>query len=158
MRVADEDANRSLTTTQVWVNPVTNKSALIAKTWQPKEMNTNSGRAFYFASNELLAEAIFGYEQFPSEAANALSYAEAFKQAIASSVTITSEWRPVTVQGMPGLRATGSSVKFKDSVVEATVVVSGKNAWRTITFVRGSSPQQSAEKDKFVHAIFGTVN
>lgn len=158
LRVADEDASRNLTTTQTWINPVTNRSAIIAKTWQPKEMETNGGRAFYFASNELLAEAIFGYEQYPSVGVNALSYAEAIKQALASSVTITSEWRPITVQSMPGLRATGNSVKFKDSVVEVTIVVSGKNAWRTITFARGSSPQQSAEKDKFVQAMFGTVN
>ncbi|MGR9245942.1 RDD family protein [Rhizobium leguminosarum] len=158
LRVQDQDASRNLETTQTWVNPMTNKSAIIGKTWQPEEMTTNSGRAFYFASNELLAEAIFGYEQYPSEGVNSLAYAEAIKQAVASDVTITTVWQPITVQRMPGLRATGNSVKFKDSVIEVTIVVSGKNAWRTITFARGNSQQQSAEKDRFVQAMFGTVN
>ncbi|MDK4722905.1 MULTISPECIES: hypothetical protein [Rhizobium] len=88
-------------------------------------MEKNGGRAFHSASSELLAEVIFGYEQYGSQGVNALSYADAIKHAIASSITITSEWQPITVQTMPGLGATKSSVKFKDAAVEVIIVVSG---------------------------------
>lgn len=59
---------------------------------------------------------------------------------------------------LPALRATGKSVKYTDSIVEVTIVVKGRDAWRTLVFARGNSPAQSAEKDNFVRAVFGTVN
>ncbi|MCV9942968.1 MULTISPECIES: RDD family protein [unclassified Rhizobium] len=158
LRVEDQEASRNLAGTQTWVNPVTKKPAIIGKTWQAKEMTTNSGRAFYFASNDLLAEAILGYEQFPSEGIEPAAYADAIKRAVASDISITTEWKPVTVQGIPALRATGKSVNFNDANVEVTIVVAGRDAWRTLMFARGNSPAQSAEKDKFVQAMFGTAN
>ncbi|MGQ2951521.1 MAG: RDD family protein [Agrobacterium sp.] len=158
LRAEDQKAETNLNATQAWINPVTNKTATIGKTWQTQEMKTNSGRAFYFASNELLAEAILGYEQFPSYEVQAAVYADAIKAAVASDVSITSKWQPVLVQGMPALRATGKSVKYTDSIVEVTIVVKGRDAWRTLVFARGNSPAQSAEKEKFVKAMFGTAN
>lgn len=158
LRAEDQKAETNLNATQAWINPVTNKTATIGKTWQAQEMKTNSGRAFYFASNELLAEAILGYEQFPSQGVQAAAYADAIKAAVASDVSITSQWQPVFVQGMPALRATGKSVKYTDSIVEVTIVVKGRDAWRTLVFARGNSPTQSAEKEKFVKAMFGTAN
>lgn len=158
LRAEDQRAETSLNATQAWVNPVTNKTATIGKTWQAQEMKTNSGRAFYFASNELLAEAILGYEQFPSDGVQAAAYADAIKAAVASDVSIDTEWRSVSVQGMPALRATGKSVKYTDSIVEVTIAVKGRDAWRTLVFARGNSPAQSAEKEKFVKAMFGTAN
>ncbi|MCZ7894714.1 RDD family protein [Agrobacterium salinitolerans] len=158
LRAEDQKAETNLNTTQAWINPVTNKTTTIGKTWQAQEMKTNSGRTFYFASNELLAEAIFGYEQFPSYGVQAAAYADAIKAAVASDVRITSQWQPVLVQGMPALRATGKSVKYTDSIVDVTIVVKGRDAWRTLVFSRGNSPAQSAEKEKFVKAMFGTAN
>jgi hypothetical protein len=158
LRAEDQQAASNLTATQAWINPVTKKTATIGKTWQAQEMTTNSGRAFYFVSNELLTEAILGYEQFPSDGVEAVAYANAIKEAVASDISITSEWKPVTVEGMSALRATGKSVKFSDSIVEVTIVVTGRDAWRTLIFTRGNSILQSAEKDKFVQAMFGTAN
>ncbi|WJH41233.1 RDD family protein [Aliirhizobium terrae] len=158
LRMDEQQSSRNLTTSKTWVNPVTNKPASIGRTWQPEEMATNSGRAFYFASNELLAEAIFGYEQFPTAGVDAAAYARAIKDAVASDVAITSEWQPTYVQRMPALRATGRAIKANDSVVEVTIVVSGRNAWRTLVFTRGNSPAQAAEKDRFVQAMFATAN
>ncbi|MBD9510054.1 DUF4339 domain-containing protein [Ensifer sp. ENS10] len=158
LRAEDQKAETNLNATQAWLNPVTDKTATIGKTWQAQEMKTNSGRAFYFASNELLAEAILGYERFPSDGVQAAAYADAIKAAVASDVSIDTEWRSVSVQGMPALRATGKSVKYTDSIVEVTIAVKGRDAWRTLVFARGNSPAQSAEKDKFVQAMFGTAN
>lgn len=158
LRTEDQKVASNLAATQTWVNPVTKKTATIGKTWQAQEMKTNSGRAFYFASNELLAEAVFGYEQFSSDKVDSGLYADAIKRAVASDVSITTEWRAITVRGLPALRATGKSVKFDDSNVEVTIVVTGRDAWRTLMFARGNSPAQSAEKDKFVQAMFGTAN
>lgn len=158
LRTEDQKSATNLNATQAWVNPVTNKIATIGKTWQAREMTTNSGRAFYFGSNELLAEAILGYEQFSSDGVQVAAYADAIKAAVASDVIIDTEWGPVTVQGMSAVRATGKSVKYTDSIVEVTIVVKGRDAWRTLVFARGNSPAQSAEKDKFVTAVFGTVN
>ncbi|MCI9866864.1 RDD family protein [Rhizobium skierniewicense] len=154
----DQKTTTNLSATQTWVNPVTNKIATVGKTWQGQEMKTNGGRAFYFASNELLAEAILGYEQLPSNGVQLAAYADAIKRAVASDVSIESEWSPITVDGMPALRATGKSINSTDSVVEVTVAVKGRDAWRTLVFARGNSPAQSAEKRKFVQAMFGTAN
>ncbi|PST22249.1 RDD family protein [Mesorhizobium plurifarium] len=154
----DQQSARNLTATQTWVNPVTKKTATIGKTWQAQEMTTNSGRAFYFASNELLSEVILGYEQFPSGGVEAAVYADAIKKAVASDVSISTEWQPVTVRGLPALRATGKAVKFDDSNVEVTIFVIGRDAWRTLVFTRGNSPVQSDEKEKFLQAMFGTAN
>ncbi|MGV2108834.1 RDD family protein [Agrobacterium vitis] len=154
----DQKAETNLNTKQTWMNPVTNKTATIGKTWQAQEVKINSGRVFYFASNELLVEAIFGYEQFPSGGATVAAYADALKLTVASDVSLDSQWMPVTIQGMSALRATGKSVKYTDRIVEVTVVVKGRDAWRTLVFARGNSPAQAAEKDKFVQAMLGTAN
>ncbi|OWV82555.1 hypothetical protein ATY75_27430 [Rhizobium sp. N122] len=158
LRVEDQQASRNLAATQTWVNPVTKKPATIGKTWRVEEMTTDSGRTFYFASNELLAEALLGYQRLSSEGMEPVVYADAIKKAVASDVHINTEWKPLTVQGIPALRATGKSVKISDASVEVTIVVTGRDAWRTLVFARGNSPAQSAEKDKLVQAIFGTAD
>ncbi len=158
LRLDEQQSSRNLTTSKSWLNPVTNKSASIGGTWQPQEMTTNGGRAFYFISNELLAEAIFGYEQLPVGSIEAAAYARAIKNAVASDVAITSEWQPTYVQKMPALRATGKATKINDSAVEVTIMLSGRNAWRTLVFTRGNTPAQMAEKDRFVQAMFATAN
>ena len=152
-------ATSTLSATRTWVNPVTNKTATIGSTWQVEEMTTNSGRAFYFSSDNMLAEAIFGYEQFPSEGLfDELVYANALKEAVSSNVHITSEWKEITVNGLPALRATGSAVGVTDSAVEVTVVVDERDAWRTLVFARGTSESQTAEKERLVRAMFATTN
>lgn len=159
LRSENQRSEINLVTTQTWVNPVTGGSATIGKTWQPSEMPTNSGRAFYFTSNELLSEAIFGYEHYSANAAvDSLSYANAIKRAIASDISIDTQWSPVTVLGTPALRASGKSLKYADSAVEVTVLVAGQNAWRTLVFTRGNSLAQVKEKERFVQAMFGTMN
>jgi uncharacterized RDD family membrane protein YckC len=159
LRSEDQRSEISLVTSQTWVNPVTGKSATIGKTWQPTEMPTNSGRAFYFTSNELLSEAIFGYEHYSANTAvNSVSYANAIKQAIASDISINTGWSPVTVLGTPALRASGKSLKYADGIVEVTALVAGQNAWRTLIFTRGNSLAQVKEKERFVQALFGTMN
>ena len=158
LRTEEQKGETNIRATQTWVNPVTKKTATIGKTWQAQEMKTNSGRAFYFASNELLAEAILGYEEFPSDGVQVATYANAIKAAVASDISISSQWQPVLIQGMPALRAMGNSIKFTDSTVEVTVVVKGRDAWRTLVFARGNSPAQAVEKEKFVKAMFGTTN
>ncbi|MBY3433334.1 RDD family protein [Rhizobium laguerreae] len=159
LRSEDERSETNLVTSQTWVNPVTGKSATIGKTWQPTEMQTNNGRAFHFTSNELLSDAIFGYEQYSANSVvTSVSYANAIKQAIASEISIDTEWSPVTVLGMPALRASGKSLNYADSVVEVTILVAGHNAWRTLVFSRGNSAAQGKEKERFVQAMFGTMN
>jgi uncharacterized RDD family membrane protein YckC len=159
IRSEDKKSEINLVTSQTWVNPVTGKSATIGQTWQPTEMKTNGGRAFYFASDELLSEAIFGYEQYSANTVvDSVAYANAIKQAIASDVSIDTEWSPITVLGMPALKASGKSVKYADSIVEMTILVAGHDAWRTIVFSRGTSPDQGKEKDRFVQAMFRTLN
>lgn len=158
LRTEEQKGEANIRATQTWVNPVTKKTATIGKTWQAQEMKTNSGRAFYFASDELLAEAILGYEEFPSDGVQVATYANAIKAAVASDISISSQWQPVLIQGMPALRAMGNSIKFTDSTVEVTVVVKGRDAWRTLVFARGNSPAQAVEKEKFVEAMFGTTN
>lgn len=95
---------------------------------------------------------------FPPDGVGNAVYADAIKATLASQVTITSQWEPVTVRGMAGLRAIGKAATVDDAVVEVTVVVIGRNAWRTLVVTRGRSPDQDAAKENFVHAMFGTVN
>jgi hypothetical protein len=59
---------------------------------------------------------------------------------------------------MSGVRATGISTRASDATVEVTIVVNGRDAWRTLMFIRGSSAEQLTEKDRFVNAMFGTTN
>ncbi|ULR46207.1 DUF4339 domain-containing protein [Rhizobium sp. K102] len=137
--------------------PVTGKTATIGRTWQPQPIDTNGGSAFYFVSNEFLSEAIFGHETLASDKMGNSAYANAIKDVIASEIAINTEWRTVQVNGMPALRATGTSKKAADAAVELTVAVSGRDAWRTLMFTRGSSSAQMNEKDRFVNAMFGTA-
>jgi hypothetical protein len=105
----------------------------------------------------LLSEAIFGHETLPSDNIDPITYANAIRDAVASEVTINTEWQPLQVQGMQGLRATGILTRASDAAVEVTIVVSGRDAWRTLTFTRGGSAAQLTEKNRFVDAMFGTA-
>lgn len=157
LRTEDKRAASNLTATQTWVSPVTGKSATIGKSWLPQSIEAGSGSAFYFVANELLSEAIFGHETLPSDDIDPITYANAIRDAVASEVTINTEWQPLQVQGMQGLRATGISTRASDATVEVTIVVSGRDAWRTLTFTRGGSAAQLTEKNRFVNAMFGTT-
>ncbi|QRY68498.1 RDD family protein [Ensifer sp. PDNC004] len=159
---AEERAMESdLKTTQSWSNPMTQRVATIGRSWKPEELETNSGRVFYFVSDELLSEALFGHEQLPSDGIGADLYAEALEKVLREEVDITTGWQPVTIFDMAGLqaglRATGKAVSAEDTSVEVTVAVSGRDAWRTLVYTRGNSAEQEAEKRRFVDAMFATT-
>lgn len=158
LRTEEKRVASNLTATQTWVSPVTGKAATIGKSWQPQPIEAGSGTAFYFVASALLSEAIFGHETLPSDNIDTMTYANAIKDAVASEVTINTEWQPVRVQGMPGVRAAGISTRASDAKVEVTIVVNGRDAWRTLMFIRGGSAEQLTEKDRFVNAMFGTTN
>lgn len=158
LRGENRKVETALNSTQTWVNPVTNKKATIGSTWRTQEMQIKSGKAFYFASDQLLLEAFFGYEQFDFDGLDAKTYADAIKALFIKEITIGSEWIPVSYKGMPALKATGKSIETPDAPVDVIIMVRGRDAWRTLISTRGSSPEQSAEKDKFINAVFGTVN
>lgn len=109
--------------------------------------------------NELLSESIFGYEQYPPNTiVDSVRYANAIKQAISSDISIDTDWSPVMISGAPALRASGRAVKSADSIVEVTILVAGRDEWRTLVFTRGNSLPQGKEKERFVQAMFGTMN
>lgn len=156
--VMDKQNSTDLYATRQWINPINSRLAEIAETWTTKELKTNGGRAFYFASPTQLAEAVFGYEQFEVDGVDNLAYANAIKTAVSSDIELTSEWSPVIVRGHPSLRATGKSSAQADVQVEVTVTVIGRNAWRALMFARGRPAAELPGKDKFVDAIFGTAD
>lgn len=158
LRTEDRQMTDNLTRTQNWVSPVTGKTATIARTWRPQPIDANGGSAFYFISNELLSEAIFGHETLPSGDVEALAYANAIQTAISPEITINTDWRPVQLNGMSALRATGIATQAADAAVEVTVAVREQDAWRTLMFTRGTSAAQLNEKERFVKAMFGTAN
>ncbi|MCY1305961.1 hypothetical protein D9M70_557930 [compost metagenome] len=100
---------------------------------------------------------MFGHEQLPSEGVETAVYAEALAFALASDIEITSAWQPVTVLDMTALQATGKALGVEDTRVEVTVAVSGRDAWRTLVYTRGSSGEQQAEAKRFVDAMFATA-
>lgn len=157
LQMEDRKASNDIASNQIWTSPVTGEKAVFSKIWKPEPIETSSGQAFYFVADELLLEAIFGHEPLPPEGMEAMAYANAIKEAIATGVTIKSEWKPVTIHGMQGLRASGHPVSSPDIDVEVTVVIRGRDAWRTLMFTRGSTSEQLAERDRFVSAMFGTT-
>lgn len=80
------------------------------------------------------------------------------KEARRDRLTINSEWSPVTMGDLPGLKATGTSTGFPRSDVEIIVAVSGHQAWRTLVFTHGNSVEQVEAKDIFVREMFGTAS
>lgn len=158
LRLFDQQAKTDLYARQSWVNPINNKTASIAKAWEGQEMKTNIGRVFYFNSPTLLAEALLGYERFGVDGITNVTYANAIKGVVAADVSITSDWTPTTVHGIPALRANGKVVAHADTNVELTVAVIGRNAWRTLVFARGRPVAQVSGKDEFLDAMFGTAD
>ncbi|NLR95600.1 RDD family protein [Rhizobium sp. P38BS-XIX] len=151
-------ANYNIYATQPWINPVSNRTARMARMWQAEELQANSGRMFYFAANAQLAAALFGYEQLGVDGIDNLTYAKAFGNAITSDVTMTSDWTRVIVYGYPSLRATGKSLRDDDVSVEMTVLVIGRHAWKALVFARGRPIADLPGRSEFVEAAFTTVN
>ncbi|MGO8489894.1 RDD family protein [Rhizobium ruizarguesonis] len=158
LRFLDQQTTTDLYARQSWVNPINNKTASIARAWEAQEMKTNSGRVFYFNSPTLLAEALVGYERFGVDGITNEAYADAIKGAVATEVSLTSDWTPTTVHGIPALRAYGKSVTAADTNVEVIVAMIGRNAWRTLVFARGRPVAQVAGREDFLDAMFGTAD
>lgn len=144
-------------TTDTWVNPETGKTVAIGGAWKKEPLNPEVEGVFYFVAEELLSEAIFAHETLPSADVDVKTYAEAIEEAIAQEVALESEWQPMNIGGLPGLRAVGRSKIVTDVDVEATVAVTGKDAWRTLTFIRGGTSDQVAESERFVSAMFSSA-
>lgn len=101
-------------------------------------------------------EGLFSYLELPAENVDLRAYA-AFYAARLKNVTLTSDWQPVAVNRVRGLRASGVSTKDANQLVEVTVVVDGRNAWRLLMFTEGGSDLQTSEREAFVHELFGTA-
>ncbi|MCV9965103.1 RDD family protein [Pararhizobium sp. BT-229] len=153
----DQSAQRDIETTQSWKNPVTNRFAEIARTWTASELKTNSGRAFYFTSPTLVAEAVFGYEQIGFDGVDVKQYANAIKGAISANVQLTTEWSPTIVNGQQALRATGTALKQADTNVEVIVALKGRDAWRALIFSVGRQPEALPGRDRLLNALFRTA-
>lgn len=144
-------------TTRTWVNPETGNAVAIGGVWKNEPLNPEVDGVFYFVAEELLSEAIFAHEILPSGDVDLKPYAEAIEEAIAQEVALESEWVPIDIGGISGLRAVGRSKIVADVDVEATVAVTGKDAWRTLTFIRGGTSDQIAESERFASAMFSSI-
>ncbi len=153
----DKTAQTEIETTRVWRNPITQRNTQIARTWTDKEMNANSGRVFYFASNTLSAEALLGHEVVDFEGLDTEAYGTALGKAIAADVKLTSGWIPTTINGLRVLRATAKSVPYPETQVEVLVRVSGRNAWRVLVFAVGRPTNDLPGRDSLVKGLFATI-
>ncbi|MBD9652906.1 RDD family protein [Ensifer sp. ENS09] len=152
----DKTAQAEIETTRTWRNPITQQNAEIARTWTDEEMKTNTGRLFYFASNTLSAEALFGHEVIDG-GLDVETYGEALGKVLAPDLTLTSGWIPTTVNGKRGLRATARPLKFPQTHVEVLVRVSGNDAWRVLVFAVGRPTNDLPGRDNLVNALFSTA-
>lgn len=153
-----QEAAAELAPTQLWTNPINSRTAYIAKTWTSREVNVGGSRAFMFESDTQRATIVFGYESYEFDGVENRDYAEAIQAAISRGITITSDWSPVTVQGHPGLRATGKSVEYEGIEIELTVAVIGRNAWRIMVSANGRPASQVPNWDELVQALFSTAD
>ncbi|MGL4090699.1 RDD family protein [Agrobacterium cavarae] len=152
----EDKAEADLTATHYWVNPVTGNTATIKKHWELLPDDPEVPNAFIFVARRLLMEGLFSYLELPAENVDLRAYA-AFYVARLKNVTLTSDWQPVAVNRVRGLRASGVSTKDANQLVEVTVVVDGRNAWRLLMFTEGGSDLQTSEREAFVHELFGTA-
>ena len=153
-------------TIQTWVNPVTGKTATLGKAWLHAPGDSQDKEAAYFYASGVLAKAVFAYEPLPRDNIDPILYGKVFAKARASDFIITSEWQPVVLNGVSVLRARGETVpddtgpRFIDTV-EVFVAVKGRQAWRSVVLIKGTpgySSRQDAEAERFVNAMFGTLN
>lgn len=157
LNAIDRTAQTDIEATRVWRNPITQKNTQIARTWTDEEMKTNSGRLFYFASNTLSAEALFGHEVMNFDGLDVQTYADVLGKAIATDVKLTSGWIPTSINGQRALRATAKSVTYPETHVEVLVRVSGRNAWRVLVFAAGRPTNDLPGRDSLVRGLFMTV-
>lgn len=153
----DKTAQMEIETTRSWENPLTGRRAEIARTWSTEEMKTNSGRLFYFASNTLSAEALFGHEDMGYGGFDAETYGQALGKALEPGVKLTSGWVPATINGHRALRATAKTEEYPETDVEVLVRVVGRNAWRVLVFSAGRSTNDLPGRDELVNALFSTA-
>ncbi len=155
--VMDKAADYDVLTLRDWTNPATNMPTMFARTWEVEEQEVDDGKLFYFSSVKLLAEMVFAYEPMEGEGVDPVEYGEALAEAIAEDVTVTSEWKAMSVNGFQGARATGFLKTVADTQVEITVAIVGASAWRSLVFVRGRPLKGFKLKDDLVRAMFTTA-
>ncbi|OWV78139.1 hypothetical protein ATY78_13175 [Rhizobium sp. R635] len=141
-----------------WKNPITNRAAYIARTWKEGELPDGDGNVFYFNSDALFAELLLGYQRLDFDDVDRISYAHAIADVLAKEVVLTSLWAPVTVRGHAALRATGKSLTAANTTVEITIVIEGRNAWRTLMFARGRQTDEVPNKEFFINELIGTID
>lgn len=140
-----------------WRNPITLRSTQLSSKWHPTDIKAEGGKIYYFVSDSLLAEALFGHENLSSGDMSPLVYAMAIQQAISENCTIATEWKPVTVGGRPALRVNGSSRKDSNVELQITITIDGNDAWRTLVFARGRKVEDATFGREFVEAAFSTI-
>ncbi|MBP1858045.1 RDD family protein [Rhizobium herbae] len=143
--------------TQDWTNPATGMTTRLAKTWAFEELEAETGNVYYFFSEKLLAEMVFGYEPMEEENVDPVAYGEALQEAISDEVTVNSEWTPITVNGFNAARATAVHKTAADTHVEITVAIAGGSAWRTLVFVRGRALSGFPGREELAASAFSTA-
>lgn len=153
----EESAQRDVKITQDWTNPATGDNTFISKTWAFKDLESEFGSAFYFSSDQLLAEMVLGYEPLDQDGIDPLAYGEALQEALSDELHLTSEWKPVEVAGVKAMRATAVHKTATDVNVEITVSIVGKSAWRLLVYVSGRPTNQFIEGKAAAQSLFSTI-
>lgn len=157
LSLTEKMAGHDIYLMQDWTNPATNMTTMFARTWEVEELEAETGKVYYFFSQKLLAEMIFGYEPMEEEDVDPVAYGEALEEAIAEEVTVTSEWKSMSINGFHGARATAVHKTAADTQVEITVAIIGGSAWRALFFVRGRALSDFPRKDELVRSAFTTA-
>ncbi len=155
--VLDKSATDDVKISQDWVNPSTGEKTFISKAWAFEELEAEFGKAYYFSSNQLLAEMVFGYEPLDQEDIDPVAYGEALQEGISEDVRVISEWKPVKVAGVKAVRAYAVHKSAKDTNVEITVSIVGKSAWRLLIFTSGRPVEKVIEGKAAAQALFSTI-
>jgi hypothetical protein len=154
--IAKQDASQ-VGQTQIWLNPITGKSAAISRTWNPSELQAENGRLFHFNSNFLLAEALFGYEPIGLQFIDEAGYAEALESALSGKLTFQRPWTSLTIEGRSAMQAYATLADDRSVDIQITITLDGSHAWRTLIFVRGRKVDDATFGQEFVQAVFGTI-
>ncbi|WP_183096926.1 RDD family protein [Mesorhizobium sp. YM1C-6-2] len=154
--VAAEEDTRQVDLVQSWTNPITGGSTSFSRTWASTPIEAESGDdLFYFVSDYLMAEALFGVEEINSSLAP-LDYAEALERALSDDITLVGQWSSLEVQGSHALRKSGSLASDRNHRVQVTIVLRQGRAWRTIIFARGRELTDT-HFEAFVNAALSTI-
>ncbi|MBD9647461.1 RDD family protein [Ensifer sp. ENS09] len=140
-----------------WMNPETLGEARFDRPFKADTFKGAGNVNTYFEAQDLSVTMLFEHDINVGTGVGSAEYARTWDADLQKFFTVTSPWRPLTIDGKRAYRASAASVGNAAGDIELTFVLTDAGAWRIVVYA-GAAKLADLDIERNVTALFETID